>query len=71
MTTTTKPDISQESGIDQLKRHIVPRNSEGVWEDKALCGYLWDRIHPMRGEMCRECVRIYQRIRPGWPLPSL
>ena len=62
----TRTDVGY--GVGPMKRHIVAK-LEGAVADAALCGALWDRLHPQRGEICPECREIYEGMRPGWPLP--
>ena len=38
-------------------RHVVERKPDGSYHDRALCGYLWDRVEVAHnGEVCQECV---------------
>ena len=48
-------------------RHIVELDREtGQYQDRTLCGELWDRLHPgHNGSICQECVDE-QRRRPRW-----
>ena len=43
--------------------------AKGV-EDTTLCGKPWDRLNPQTGDYCGECIALYQKLRPGWPLPG-
>lgn len=51
--------------------HIIKRREPGSLElhDTALCGFVWDRPYVKDGPMCEECVAIYRKLHPGWPIP--
>lgn len=45
-------------------RHIVERNPDGSYKDKALCGFEWDMLHiKPNGTLCEECEEELQRRR--------
>lgn len=38
-------------------RHVVELGPDGKPKDRALCGYLWDRVFVKHnGSICQECV---------------
>jgi hypothetical protein len=58
MQTLTLPEIAKPP--TPMPRHLVPLK-DGVPEDKALCGYEWDRMHVAPGPLCEECVEEAKR----------
>ena len=55
--TTTKQDTDTTYPL-----HLVKLDKAGQPLDKALCGYLWDRINVQHnGNICQECVDISKK----------
>ena len=51
--TRTKPEVGVPT--DKPPRHLVERDRNGVPEDKALCGFLWDRLDVQHnGSICEH-----------------
>lgn len=66
-TTETTTETRESTGNTTPRpRHIVENNRDGTPQDKALCGWLWDRINVAHnGTICQDCVEEQKR-RPKW-----
>lgn len=59
--TIERPATSSPNRIAEM-RHLVERQPDGSFADRALCGYLWDRLHVRpQGELCEECREEAER----------
>jgi len=63
--TKTKAEPSTGKG-QKLLTHIVKRKPNGLLEDKALCGALWDRVFNKSASICKDCKDIAQRDGHNW-----
>lgn len=60
--TTATPSVAPP----QLLRHVIrrKRGSDGAWgewEERALCGVLWDKPFLRGGKVCEDCLDALKR----------
>lgn len=60
MKTLTQAQPSTGTPTEMVK-HVVPKKEDGTLKDKALCGYLWDRLLaqdlPHGAATCKKCLK--------------
>lgn len=62
---TAEPSVSPA----RLLIHYVAKKEDGSPEDRAMCGYAWDRMDVPGGRRCAECVAEFRRQYPNRRLP--
>ena len=65
--TDTKTETLPETTKGTTKpRHLVELTKDGRATDKALCGYLWDRLNVQHNRsICQECLDELRRRGQG------
>jgi len=58
----TEKQVVNETKIIK-PRHFVALDKDGNREDRALCGYLWDRMYVSHnGAICEKCVELSRKL---------